>query len=183
MQLQNESTFKELEKNIIEVIKEEQIKIGYRSETVRLYYPMESICNLLGASYTITELCDILKQFCEFVKERLGNVAYSNTGSRFCFIIPPIGVDYVHESIDENYFLREFIEKISNHDCSLEDLLEIFYKHSNNVICQKMNNGEFDYLIYFGDEKPDAYRYCIKFESCHTIYHRFTKSDYESFGF
>ncbi|WP_024295736.1 DUF3877 family protein [Lacrimispora indolis] len=183
MQIQYESAFKGLENHIIEVIKEEQIKIGYRSEIIRLYYPIESICNLLGTSYTVTELFKVLDQFCEFVKERLGIVEYSNTETRFCFTIPPKGVDYVHESIDENYFLRDFIEKISIHDCSLEDLLNIFYKYSSNVVCEKMNNGEFDYLIYFTDGKPDAYRYCIKFEDCHTIYHRFIKADYENFGF
>ncbi|MEY8355878.1 DUF3877 family protein [Lachnospiraceae bacterium 54-53] len=183
MQVQNESIFKELEKNIIDVIKEEQIKIGYRTESIRLYYPIESICNLLGASYTVPELSEVLNQFCAFVTERLGNVEHSNTGSRFCFIIPPKGVDYVHESIEDNRFLREFIEKISSYDCSLEDLLGIFHRHSNNVICKKMNNGEFDYLIYFADGEPDAYRYCLKIENCHTIYHRFTKADYENFGF
>ena len=99
MQFQSESAFIALEKNIIEVIKEEQLKIGYRNETIRLYYPIESICNLFGNSYTIAELADVLNQFCEFVKERLGNVEHSNVGMRFCFIIPPKGVDYVHEFI------------------------------------------------------------------------------------
>ncbi len=88
MQIQNESSFKALEKNIIEVIKEEQLKIGYRSEIIRLYYPIESICNLLGTSYTVTELVEVLNQFCEFVKGRLGNVEHSNEETRFCFIIP-----------------------------------------------------------------------------------------------
>jgi hypothetical protein len=183
MQLQYEPTFQELENNIIEVIKEEQIKLGYASETIRLYYPLESICNLLGSNYTITELYDILDQFCEYVKTRLGEVEYFNTEARYCFVIPPKGVDYVHESIEENYFLIDFIEKISKHDCTLDDLLKIFNKYSNNVICEKMNNGEFDYLIYFKDQSPDDYKYCIKFESSHAIYHRFTKADYENFGF
>ena len=183
MQFQHQSAFKELEDNIIEVIKEEQIKIGYRSETIRLYYPIESICNLLGESYTVIELRKVLDQFCEFVKERLGIVEYSNLETRFCFIIPPEGVDYVHEDIGENYFLKDFIEKISAHDCSLDELLKIFHKYSDNVVCEKMNNGEFDYLIYFKDGIPDAYRYCVKFEGCHIIYHRFTEADYESFGF
>jgi hypothetical protein len=76
MQLSNKPDFKELENNIIEVIKEEQIKLGYASETIRLYYPLESICNLLGSDYTITELYDTLNQFCEFVRSRLGDVEF-----------------------------------------------------------------------------------------------------------
>ena len=35
--------FTRLEKNIIEVIQEEQIKLGYRSELIRLYYPITSL--------------------------------------------------------------------------------------------------------------------------------------------
>ena len=35
--------FTGLEKNIIEVIQEEQIKLGYRSELIRLYYPITSL--------------------------------------------------------------------------------------------------------------------------------------------
>lgn len=183
MQLPNKPYFKELENNIIEVIKEEQIKLGYASETIRLYYPLESICNLLGSDYTVAELYDTLNQFCEFVKPRLGEVEFFNTETRYCIVIPPTGVDYVHESIEENYFLRDFIGKISSHDCTFEDLLKVFNRYSNDVICEKMSNGEFDYLIYFKDQIPDAYKYCIKFENCHAIYHRFTRADYENFGF
>ncbi len=183
MQLSHKPDFKELEHNIIEVIKEEQIKLGYASETIRLYYPLESICNLLGADGTIKEMCNTLNQFCEFVKSRLGEMEFFHTGTRFCFIIPPEGMDYVHESIEENYFLRDFIEKISSHKCTFDELLNVFNKYSNDVICEEMNNGEFDYLIYFKDQIPDAYKYCIKFENCHAIYHRFTRADYEKFGF
>jgi hypothetical protein len=183
MQLQYESGFIALENNIIDVIKEEQIKIGYRSETIRLYYPMESICNLLGVSYTITELHEIIGYFCDFIKNRLGNVVYSNKDTRFCFVIPPIGVNYVHEKVSENRFLQDFIGQISDHNSTIEEILKIFQKYSDNIICEKMNNGEFDYLIYFKNERPDAYRYCLKFENCHVIYHRFTKADYENFGF
>ena len=38
-------------------------------------------------------------------------------------------------------------------------------------------------LLEFEDGKPDAYVYCITDEGCHLTYHRFTKDDYEAFGF
>ena len=37
----------------------------------------------------------------------------------------------------------------------------------------------FDYVLYFKDKTVDAYYYCIKEEMGHTIYHRFTKEDYQ----
>lgn len=183
MQEQYKAAFEALEDNIIEVIKEEQIKIGYKEETIRLYYPLESICNLLGNSYTTTKIHDILEQFCEFTKGKLGEVTYSNKGTRFCFIIPPSGVNYVHEKAKDNYFLKEFIETMTSHDCDLDKILNVFHKYSDKVTWCKMDNGEFDYLIYFEDGEPDHYKYCVKFEECHAIYHRFTKVDYEGFGF
>ncbi|MFA9377406.1 MAG: DUF3877 family protein [Lachnotalea sp.] len=54
---------------------------GYRSETIRLYYPMESINNLLGTDYSLEELIEILNQFIEFVSNHLGNVTHSNVNS------------------------------------------------------------------------------------------------------
>ena len=34
--------FEKLEQNIIDMIKEEQAKLGYRKESIRLYYPLSS---------------------------------------------------------------------------------------------------------------------------------------------
>jgi hypothetical protein len=174
--------FSALENNIIDVIKEEQIKLGYKSETIRLYYPMESINNLLGTKLSVKDLQGVLNSFCFYVKERLGAVEFSNKDERFCIVIPPKGVTYVHEEIEDRYFLREFIGVISKHHCTIDDILKVFHRYSNKVNC-KETNGEFDYLIYFEDGQPDAYKYCIKFEDCHAIYHRFTDRDYENFGF
>lgn len=180
MEMQKEPNFKNLENNIIDVIIEEQIKLGYRSETIRLYYPMESINSLLETDVTIDELKEVLVKFCQSVSDRFGNVEFSNKDKRFCFVIPPSGVTYVHEKVEDRIFLREFIEKITEHGCTIETILELFYRHSNHVVFEKIKDGEFDYLIYFQEGQPDSYRYCIKFEDCHAIYHRFTKADYET---
>lgn len=178
-----EPDFKAFEVNIIDIIKEEQIKLGYHRETIRLYYPMESINHILGTDLPREELQEALDKFCLFVKARLGKVKHSNREERFCIMIPPEGVTYVHEEVEENVFLTEFIAKIQEHGCKLEDYLEVFHRHSDKVKCEIMKEEEFDYMIYFEDGQPDDYRYCIKFEDVHTIYHRFTKADYENFDF
>ncbi len=183
MTIEKEPNFMALENNIIDIIKEEQIKLGYQKETIRLYYPMETITNLLGTDYEVAELSKVLLRFCEFVSSRLGKVAYSNVGMRFCFVIPPDGVTYVHEKVEDRYFLREFIHKISEHNCTLNEILKVFNNYSDQVICNKLKDGEFDYLIYFKDEQPDSFLYCLKFEHEHVIYHRFTRADYEKFDF
>lgn len=183
MNAQRRPDYNSLETNIIDVIKEEQIKLGYQQETIRLYYPMESINNLLEVSLPMNELKIVIDNFCSYVKERLGEVHYSCDNSRFGIIIPPAGVAYVKDKVNDRSFLREFIEKIREPECKFTAILSVFMKYSDKVITKEITNGEFDYLIYFEDGIPDAYRYCIKFEDCHTVYHRFTKSDYDNFEF
>lgn len=175
--------FESLKNNIIDVIKEEQIKLGFREETIRLYYPMDSLNSLLDAKMSINQLLNALEQFCLYVKECFGEVQYSRNDKRFCIVIPPKGVSYVHKEVKDRIFLKEFIEKISTCHCNIEDIKAIFQRYSDKVKCSKVTHGEFDYLLYFEDGKPDRYIYCIKFEGCHTIYHRFTQADYNSFGF
>lgn len=183
MATHKEPDFQALENNLIDVIKEEQIKLGYTSETIRLYYPMESINNLLSMDYSVVELPGILGLFREYVKDRLGNVKFSNVDKRFCFIIPPEGVTFVHEEVEDRHFLKELIDKVREHKASLRELMDVFYRYSDEVVCEEMDHGEFDYLVYFKDGKPDSFMYCLKLEGDHVNYHRYTKEDYKNFGF
>ena len=41
--------FKRLEKNLIDIIKEEQAKLGFRKEEIRLYYPLISLNHFFEA--------------------------------------------------------------------------------------------------------------------------------------
>jgi hypothetical protein len=175
--------FLRLKKNIIDVIKEEQLKLGYRSETVRLYYPLQSLNRFLEGDFRIEEMTDVLKSFCDTVKEELGEVEVSHVGERFCFKIPPQGVDYIHTHTRDNEFIGELIRAVSTHGSSMEDILALFRRYSDRVHVERTTHGEFDYLVYFEDGIPDDYRYCLTDEGCHIIYHRFTKDDYADFKF
>lgn len=177
------SGYDKLEQNICDVIFEDQIKLGYRSEVMRLYYPLASLNRLLGREFSREEMEEAMCGFADEVKERLGVVEVTCAKERFCFKIPPEGVDYVHRNRNENEFLVSFIQAVSGHNCKIEDLYGIFRRYSDNVYIGKMKEEEFDYLLYFRDGKPDDYRYCIAFEGCHTTYHRFTPGDYREFGF
>lgn len=175
--------FSNLENNIIDVIKEQQIKLGYRSETIRLYYPLSSLNSLLSTKFDTSRMLKVLTDFGKSAEDKLGTVEVSNKSERFCFIIPPKGADYVHAHMKNSEFIYDFIKTVEKHGCTLDDVLKQFHKHSNKVHIENMDNGEFDYLIYFEDGKPDSYRYCIKQEGHHIIYHRFTIDDYNSFDF
>lgn len=169
-----------LVKVICDTVKENQIKIGYEKETIRLYYPMSSIAHILEMEINdMAEMDLILNDFVGIKDLHLGHIEITHSGDRYCLIIPPEGVQYVHDNYEDNPFLTAFIEEIRQHDCSLEKLLKVFYTFSDKVHYEKSNIDDFDYVIYFEDNSLDNYRYCIKFEGEHTIYHRFLISDYD----
>ncbi|MBQ9886714.1 MAG: DUF3877 family protein [Lachnospiraceae bacterium] len=175
--------FNRLEQNIIDVMTEQQLKLGYRSEVVRLYYPLLSLNRFLGTEYDAVQMKAALDEFCEYASERLGRITITNKKDRFCFVMPPQAGDYVHEHADENGFLYELIKQVEKHGVTINDVLDIFKKYSDEVHFEQVDNGEFDYLVYFEDGRPDDFRYCITDEGAHVIYHRYTKEDYEDFGF
>ena len=165
------------------MLKEQQIKLGYQSETVRLYYPLSSLNHLLLSELDEQQMQKELERFSGAVRERFGEIEISHRKDRFCFAIPPQGSDYVHEHMDSTEFICQFIRAIGRHGCTIEDVIQVFHDYSQHVHVESMENGEFDYMIYFEDGSPDHFRYCIKDEGHHLIYHRFTPEDYEDFGF
>lgn len=175
--------FQRLEENIFDMLKEQQIKLGYRSETVHLYYPLTSLNRFLESELDAEKMRHALDGFVKAEEAKLGAVDITVQGDRFCFAIPPRGTDYVHEHMENHEFIRDFIGVIEKHGCRIEDIMQQFYKYSDHVHVEKVSHGEFDYVVYFEDGKPDSYRYCIADEGCHMIYHRFTPEDYDDFGF
>lgn len=175
--------YEALEKNIIDMIEEQQLKLGFLEETVRLYYPLSSLNRFLETQDDENRMTRHLEQFGAAVEERLGKIKVSNKGDRFCIAVPPAGAAYVHTQLKTDGFLAAFIATVGRHGCTLEDVFAVFHAYSDCVHIEKVDNGEFDYLVYFEDGKPDDYRYCITNEMCHVIYHRYTKADYEDFGF
>ncbi len=170
-----------LEKVICDTIKEEQIKLGYEKETIRLYYPMSSLAHILEEEISDpVKLTEILMAFAELVEPRLGKLEITHKEERFCILIPPEGAAYVHEHYPDNPFLINLIEAVRQHDCNLEKLLTVFRQYSEHVVCEKSKSDEFDHVIYFDENTGDDYRYCVKFEHGHAIYHRFLKQDFQN---
>ena len=66
--------FKRLEKNLIDIIKEEQAKLGFRKEEIRLYYPLISLNHFFEADDDVDEMQTRLEQFPEEVKKKLGDI-------------------------------------------------------------------------------------------------------------
>ena len=184
-----------LQRSLIDVIKEEQAKLGYYREDIRLYYPLSSLNHFFGTNVGADEMQRILDGtgeqdhtpiatgMNEALSDTLGMVEVSHRGDRFCFHIPPEGVEYVHENTTENEFIRKLVQLVAKHGCTIEEVYQLFTKHSGHVRREPMENGEFDVRIWFEDVAEDPYYYCFKQEGEHMIYHRFLPADYEDFEF
>ena len=175
--------YKKLLKNLIDVIKEDHAKLGFRKEKIRLYYPLSSLNHFFGTSDDANQMQERLNHLPVVITEKLGEVVATHKAERFCFHIPEEGSEYVHNNMKENECIKSLIELLQKHGCKMDDIWNLFHKYSDNIIAENMDNGEFDILIRFEDKPDDPYYYCFKDEGCHIIYHRFLKEDYEDFGF
>ena len=169
--------------NIVEQIKEAQLKLGYVKEVIRLYYQAESLCDLLELPYQDgKELLLVLEKETDFLDTELGKIGFSlcHDQNRIEVRISPDGTEYVHKYVQAPPFLAGLIQLFQeHHKLSIEEICAYFERFSEHYICEKMQPGtDFDYVMYFEDQKPDSWYYCIRTEMDHTIYHRFTKSDY-----
>ncbi len=174
-----------LQHNLIDLIREEEAKLGYRKENIRLYYPLSSLCHMFGCDVRDTSYSDMVKllegddeDFRQYT-DILGGVTFSNKKDRFCFEINENGVEYIHNNTDENEFIRKLVDLIRSHSTSMKDIIEFFNDSYDGVIIEYIKDGEFDVLIKFADKADDRYYYCFKDEGCHIIYHRFLPEDYE----
>lgn len=170
--------FELLKKNLVDNIKEQQAKLGYRKECLYLYYPLSSLNHFFESGCTAEEMIRLLSQAPPSVTDSLGPIEVSRQGERFCFKIPESGSQYVHEHISDNEFINALILEVSKPRCSKEQLLRLFQQHSSDIEVQDMEHGDFDYSIHFRNNEENPYYYCFHDEGFHIIYHRFTPEDY-----
>ena len=78
--------YSKLEKNLIDLMKEEQAKLGYRKEAVRLYYPLSSLNHLFDAEDSVDAMQERLIHFPEDMTAKLGMLTVTHKGDRFCSV-------------------------------------------------------------------------------------------------
>lgn len=172
------SSYENLKKYMIEFIQEQQLKIGYRKEVLRIYYFLSSLNHYTGQELTVEEMDSYLKGFCDYVRPFLGSIVITHRNERFCFAVPEQGTEAVHLLPLHNDFLPRLLEAVSRHGCTMDDVLTIFQSTPYTPSVHRLADEDFDYLIYFLDDPSDNYRYCFKQEGEHITYHRFTPEDY-----
>lgn len=175
--------YEKLENNIADIMLEEQAKLGYRKESVRLYYPLSSLRHFFDETDATTERMNVLlSEFPSYMSEKYGDVCITNRDDRFCFTMSERASEYVHNNREGNKFIQKLVDLVGKHGTTMQQITELFKNEDESCIIDNVDNGEFDILIKFSDS-GDRYFYCFKDEGCHIIYHRFLPEDYEDLGF
>lgn len=112
------------------------------------------------------------------MKSRLGQLDFRVIRDGWCITVSAEGTAYVNDLTGYD-FLSELISAVRNHGTSMEQVLDIFRKYSENLTIKEIRNDEFDLLVYGVDD----YYYCLTDEGCHVTYHRFIREDYKDLGF
>ena len=173
--------FERLKQHICDMILEQQLKLGYREETIRMYYLMPSLNRLLETHADVQSMRQLLQGFASYVTDDFGEVGFTFLkDGRIGFVLPPQAGAYVKQKEQgrKALFLKDFLAVISRHDVGLDAVEEVFHKYSDKVHAEDLAHEDFDRLIYFEDGVPDDYRYCITQEGPHLSYHRFTEDDF-----
>lgn len=166
-------------KMIYDMMKEQQMKLGFEQETVRLYIPVQSLKHILNLQEGISKEEQKIQigKFRTELEKTLGAVKITGKGERLCIAVSPEGSRYVHENIEENPFLADMIALFGKHHITIDKVKEVFEKYSQEYVCMEQDGVEFDYLLYFKDKEIDEYYYCVKFDEGHASYHRFLEED------
>ena len=133
--------FTELRNNLIDIIREEQAKLGFREERIRLYYPLSSLNHLLEAHDDADAMNARLAAMPAEITDTLGDVVVTHKGDRFCFNIPEKGSVYVHENTPDNDFIKALVDLLAGHGTTLDDVLALFMSYSPDISANRSITG------------------------------------------
>ncbi len=166
-----------LEKELTYVLKEQQIKLGFCPGKTRLYYPTSSLMRMLGVGDE-EALAEKLDEELKALAEHFGAVEILRDKRRFCLVLSEQAVKYVKENVPDEGFLCDLIRVAGTHHCTMEEVLAVFRRYSDDVVCEDVQGEDYDHLVYFADGTPDDNYYCFTEEGHHLIYHRFAPEEF-----
>lgn len=175
-----EKGYSYLLKNLSDSIFEMMIKLDETtSNSMCIYYTEDLAAYLLGVPKE--NIKDEIYSFKNYISDELGktDITFTSDG-RFGIVVYSDGIEKIMASNPRKLFLKELIEKIRSRNCSLNEIKHIFEKENSNYICEKINNSEFQYVLYFIDKNIDEYKYCFTFDIMGSYYHRLIDYDFDA---
>ena len=171
--------FSALEHILIDLLRETNAKLGGAPGPVTLYYPLSSLCHILGQSLSAPQMADLLSAFPAFAQSRLGPVTVSHDSDRFSFAFTAQATDYALSTAAPDEFIPALTRLLSDPRATLESVTALFSAQPHPFIFRDMPEGsEFDRLYRF-TSGPDPYVYCFHLDMLRLTVHRFLPADFE----
>lgn len=172
-----------LERNLCGVIAEMAMKLDIRDMPLSLNYPLKSLNGLMGTALDMQGMRRALDVFGAEHEREYGRLLVSEHEEGFCLTVPAEGVAHMRGHAPSAAFLCDLLNAVKHPGTTVERLIGVFERHGGHVHAERVENDEFDWLVYFEDGIPDDFRYCIDAHDGHISYHRFSKADYDAFEF
>lgn len=112
--------YERLEKSLIDLVKEEQAKLGYRKEMIRLYYPLSSLNHFMETNADSEEMQELLAAFPKAAEDIFGEVGITHAKDRFCFALSEKASEYVHENMKPNGSKPGFVVYYTNYSMMID---------------------------------------------------------------
>ena len=106
----------ELAQHMVDTVKEWQCKIGVRKEKMDLFYPLQSLKQLLqlNPADSTEQLEKTLTEFQKEYEDLVGRLHFWKEKERYGIEIPEEGVIHIAETIPDPEFLEKFLKVIQN---------------------------------------------------------------------
>ncbi len=173
-----------LEEHIIDTIKEWHLKIGYQEESIRLYYPLDSVKDFFDIDINEKEdaeqFCRIVQNYLSEKMSEMGEVKVSLAKQRFCIEISRELNQYIANFIEASDFLRDFLETLLTGEIeAVRTLFQSYAEKNHGDYAEKPHHGEGGIAFSFLEEEIDPYVYCVEQDAFGLTYHRFVRTEYE----
>ena len=161
----------DLEDRIVSTVQEMQVKLGQSSGSLSLYLPLDCLDG---------DVEDEIARFREHVRPKLGDVACTLDDGRVRITVSEEGCRYV-AGLPVSPVLLTMVDAVMSRE-SLDGIKARLEKVSKGLVWKEVDGDGFDHIAYFTDG-TDPYVYCIDSDCGPISYHRFSRRDYEAFGF
>lgn len=166
----------ELEELVVSTIQETQVKLGESGGAESLYLPLSSI----DPDEDAAAIRALLDRFEEDARPRLGDVVCDVLEGRVRITVPEEGGRYV-AGLPVSPVLRLMVDSVMD-GSSVDDLKGKLAEGFPGHVWRDVDGDGFEHIVFFEDG-TDPSVYCIGTECCRLVYHRFSRRDYEAFGF
>lgn len=153
------------------------LKLGTTLTGLVLNVPEETLLRMLPAS--AGGLPGALREYPGLYGN--GDTSFTDNGGIVAVQLNGEAVASAYREYGSNPFLAGLVRLTLAH-VPMAELLD-FFRTQGEVRVVPVQDDEFDILAYYPTGEPDAFLYCLKDEGIGVDVHRYTKGDFEAFGY